>query len=149
MTDHFRRKHKGEDVKEWTEMDVKMQLLFGGRLKKWFSVAEPGSEPISKQNTDAWTAVQTLLREEEEEATKALQGKEDNVSLINTFIAWTRWDKLIKGEDKKTLMEIAATTKERERLKGVTELCQNQFEAISNRLRDGDVLLRRKIMSDR
>ena len=30
MTAHFKKEHKGESAKEWTEKDVEMQPLFGG-----------------------------------------------------------------------------------------------------------------------
>jgi hypothetical protein len=70
------------------------------------------------------------------------------VRLINGFIVRTRWDESIEGEDKKGLIRLAAAAGERDGLKGVMEPCQSHFGAISDRLRGGDILLRRKIMSD-
>jgi Orsellinic acid/F9775 biosynthesis cluster protein D len=148
MTAHFRKEHKGESAKEWTEKDVEMQLLFGGRLKKWFSVKEPGNSAVEEENTDAWTAVESLLAEEKRKAAKGLKEKEENVRLINGFIVRTRWDESIEGEDKKGLISLAAAAGEQDGLKGVMEPCQSHFGAISDRLRGGDVLLRRKIMSE-
>lgn len=82
MTDHFRRQHRGQEVKKQTEENVKMQLLFGGRLRKWFSIKEPGTAPVDEQNDDAWTAVQGLLTKQKRRAMKRIKEKEENVRLV-------------------------------------------------------------------
>src|SRR5579871_731702 len=149
MTAHFRAKHKGQNIGEMTERDVEMQLLFGGRLRKWFplkeSGAESGAKSIEEQNGDAWTAVESILAAEKQRVMKNSKDKEDNVRLINGFIAQTRWDILTESEDKKILIGMAAIPKEKDPLRGVVNFCQNYFEGIADRLRTGDVLLRRKI----
>lgn len=148
MTDHFIKQHRGQDVREQIEKDVEMQLLFGGQLKKWFSIREPGAALVDEQNEDAWTAAQNILAEDKRRVAKGLMEKEENVRLINGFITQTRWDVLVDGEDCKKLMGMAAVAKEKEHLQGIMELCQMYFERISDKLRIGDVLLRRKIMSE-
>ena len=52
MTVHFRKNHKGLTVKENTEKDVEMQLLFGGRLRKWFPLKKSGAESGSESIED-------------------------------------------------------------------------------------------------
>src|SRR5579871_3585199 len=152
MTVHFRKNHKGLTVKENTEKDVEMQLLFGGRLRKWFplkeSGAESGLESIEEQNGDVWTAVESILAVEKRKTMKNSKDKEDNVRLINGFIARTRWDTLTESEDKKILIGMAAIPKEKDSLRGILNFCQNYFEGIADKLRTGDVLLRRKIGSE-
>src|SRR5262245_45120937 len=147
MIHHFRTIHEGENVKEQMEENIEMQLLFGGRLRKWFSIKEPGAESIEEQNDDAWTAVQSILASEKRKTIKNLKDKEENVRLINGFIVRTQWDILMEGEDKKKLIEIASIAKEKDPLQGIMEQCRNYFDGIADNLRMGDVLLRRKIDS--
>jgi len=148
MTDHFTKKHKGQNVREMTEEGVEMQLLFGGRLRKWFPLLESGTESIDEQNDDAWTAVQSILATEKQRTMKNSKNKEDNVRLINGFIIRTRWDILTESEDKKKLIEMAAVAKEKDPCRGIMDLCQNYFEGIADNMRTGDVLLLRKINSE-
>ena len=68
--------------------------------------------------------------------------------LINGFVARTRWDILIEGHDKRALMSLAALAKEKDPLHWVVKLSQKYFESISEKLRVGDVLLRKKIESE-
>jgi len=148
MTDHFRKKHKGQTIKEHVEENVEVQLLFGGRLRKWFSIKESRTEPIEEQNDDAWTAVQSILATEKRRVMKNSKDKEDNVRLINGFIARTGWDILTEGEDKKKLIGMAAVAKAKDPLRRIMDLCQDYFNGIADNLRTGDVLLRRKIGSE-
>jgi len=147
MTAHFRAKHRGQNVKEMTESNVEMQLLFGGRLRKWFPLKEPGTESIEEQNDDAWTVVQSILASEKRRTMKNSKDKEDNIRLINGFIVRTGWDILTEGENKKKLIGMSAVAKEKDPLRGIMEQCRNYFEGIANNVRTGDVLLRRKIGS--
>ena len=57
MTDHSRRKHKGEDIREWTEKECTDATSLVGRLQKWFSIRETGTRPLEEPNTEAWTRV--------------------------------------------------------------------------------------------
>ena len=125
-----------------------MQVLFGGRLRKWFSIAESGTESIDEQKDDGWTAVQSMLATEKRQMMKNSKNKEDNVRLINGFITWTRWDILTESEDKKKLIEMGAVAKMKDLLQRIMDLCQNYFEGIADNMRTGDVLLRRKIGSE-
>jgi Orsellinic acid/F9775 biosynthesis cluster protein D len=148
MMDHFTKKHKGQDREEQIEEGVEMQLLFGGQHRKWFPIREPGSRPIDEQNQAAWPAIQTLLAEDRRKGKKRVKDKEENVRVINGFIIKTRWDILIEGEDQKQLIKMAVVAKEKDRFGEITRLCQSYFEEIADKLRVGDVLLRRKIVSE-
>ena len=148
MTDHFLNKHKGEDAKEWSEGDIEMQLVFGGVLKKWFPIRDRSTVDVEDDNESAWKAVEVLLAKRKRRATRLVNEREENVRLINGFLARTRWDILIEGQDKKTLMDLAALGKEKDPLRRIGELSQKYFESISDKLRVGDVLLRRKIESE-
>jgi len=148
MARHFRTQHKGQNIKEQMEENVPMQILFGGRLRKWFSVKEPGTMPINEGNDDAWIAVQALLAKQEKTMKKRIKEKEENVRLVRGFIVGTGWDIMVEGEDKKKLVAMAAIAKKSDPLGGIMELCQNYFEGISEKLRAGNVLLRRKIASE-
>jgi len=53
MTDHFFNKHRGENAREWTEDEIDMQLLFRGRLKKWFPIRDPSTIEVPDENESA------------------------------------------------------------------------------------------------
>jgi hypothetical protein len=134
MTAHFRRKHKGENAKEWSEDDVDMQLVFGGLLKRWFPLRNPSTVEVEEDNESAWKAVEVLLAKRKRRTTRALNEREENVRLINGFVARTRWDVLIEGKDNKTLRGLAALPREKDPLRRIVELSQKYFESISDKL---------------
>ena len=76
---------------------------------------------------------------------RAFMRREENVRLLNGFVARTRWDILIEGHDKKQLRALAAIAKENDPLHKVMEVSEKYFTEIADKLRVGDVLLRRKI----
>ena len=145
MTDHFVKKHEGKDAKECTEAGVQMQAPFGGELMKWFEVIDVME--VDEENGSAWEAVKALLAQKRRK-TRASMDREENVRLLNGFVARTRWDILIEGHDKKQLRALAAIAKEKDPLHKVMEVSEKYFTEISDKLRVGDVLLRRKIESE-
>jgi len=92
---------------------------------------------VDEENESAWEVVKVLLAK-----------REENVRLLNGFVARTRWDILIEGHDKKQLRALAAIAKEKDPLHKVMEVSEKYFTEISDKLRVGDVLLRRKIESE-
>jgi hypothetical protein len=147
MTDHFVKKHEGRDMKECTEADIQMQAPFGGELMKWFEIIDSIAMEVDEENEFAWEAVKVLLAKRRRKA-QASTGREENVRLLNGFVARTRWDILIEGHDKKQLRTIAAIAKEKDPLHKVIDVSEKYFTEISNKLCMGDVLLRRKIESE-
>jgi hypothetical protein len=147
MTDHFVKNHEGKDARDWTEGDIQMQAPFGGELKKWFEIIDSSAMEVDEENESAWEVVKVLLAKRRRRA-RASTGKEENVRLLNGFVARTRWDILIEGHDKKQLRALAAIAKEKDRLHKVMEVSEKYFTEISDKLRVGDVLLRRKIESE-
>jgi len=89
MSVHFRNKHRGDDVKEWTEDDVNMQLIFGGRLKKWFPIHDRSMVEVDEGNESAWLAAEVLLAKRRRRATRQLKEREENVRLLNGFMVRT------------------------------------------------------------
>jgi len=144
MTDHFLKKHEGKDAKECTEAGVQMQAPFGGELKKWFEIIDRSAMDVDEDNVSAWDAVKGMLARKRRRA-RASMGREENVRLLNGFVARTRWDILIEGHDKKQLRALAAIAKENDPLHKVMEVSEKYFTEIADKLRVGDVLLRRKI----
>jgi len=147
MTDHFVKCHKGKDAKECTEAEVQMQAPFGGELMKWFDIIDASMMDVEDDNESAWEAVKVMLARKRR-AKRASTGREENVRLLNGFIARMRWDILIEGHDNKQLRALAATAKEKDTLHKVMEVSERYFTEISDKLRVGDVLLRRKIASE-
>src|SRR5208282_3031531 len=115
---------------------------------KWFPIRDRSTVDVEDDNESAWKAVEVLLTKRKRRATRPVNEQEENVRLINGFLARTRWDILIEGHDKKTLMDLAALGKEKDPLRRIGELSQKYFESISDKLRVGDVLLRRMIESE-
>ena len=146
MTDHFLKHHEGKDAKECTEADIQMQAPFGGELKKWFEIIDTSTMDVDEDHESAWEAVKVMLARKKR-AKRVSTGREENVRLLNGFVARTRWDILIEGHDKKQLRALAAVAKEKDTLHKVMEVSEKYFTEISDKLRVGDVLLRRKIES--
>jgi len=147
MTDHFVKKHEGQDVRECTEADIQMQAPFGGELMKWFEIIDSNAMEVDEDNESTWEAVKVLLAKKRHRV-RASTGREENVRLLNGFVARTRWDILIEGHDKNQLRALAAIAKEKDPLHKVMEVSEKYFTEISDKLRVGDVLLRRKIESE-
>ena len=147
MLEHFRTQHEGKEAKEGTEAKIQMQAPFGGELKKWFEIIDHGAMEVDEENESAWEAVKVLLTKRRRKA-RTSTGREENVRLLNGFIARTRWDILIEGHDKKQLRALGAIAMEKDRLHKVMEVSEKYFTEISDKLRMGDVLLRRKIESE-
>jgi len=147
MTDHFVKHHEGKDAKECTEAGVQMQAPFGGELKKWFEIIDGSVMEVDEENESAWEVVKALLAKKKRR-TQASTGREENVRLLNGFVARTRWDILIEGHDKKQLRALGAIAMEKDWLHKVMEVSEKYFTEISDKLRMGDVLLRRKIESE-
>jgi hypothetical protein len=114
---------------------------------KWFEIIDSVAMEVDEENELAWEAVKVLLTKRRRKA-QASTGREKNVRLLNGFVARTRWDVLIEGHDKKQLRMLAAIAKEKEPLHKVMEISEKYFTEISDKLRVGDVLLRRKIESE-
>ena len=139
--------HEDKDAKECTEAGVQMQAPFGGELKKWFEIIDSSAMEVDEENGSAWEAVKALLAQKRRK-TRASTDREENVRLLNGFVARTRWDILIEGHDKKQLRALTAIAKEKDPLHKVVEVSEKYFTEISDKLRVGDVLLRRKIESE-
>jgi hypothetical protein len=146
MLEHFRIQHENKDARVWTEAEIQMQAPFGGELKKWFEIVDRNVMEVDEENESAWDAVKVLLAKKRR--ARASTGREENVRLLNGFVARTRWDILIEGHDKKQLRALAAIAKEKDPLHKVMEVSEKYFTEISDKLRVGDVLLRRKIESE-
>ena len=89
MTDHFVKKHADEDARECTEAGIQMQALFGGELMKWFEIIDSSAMKVDEENESAWEMVKVLLAKRRRRAW-ASTGREENVRLLNGFIARTR-----------------------------------------------------------
>jgi Orsellinic acid/F9775 biosynthesis cluster protein D len=148
MTDHFLKHHEGKDAKECTEAGIRMQAPFGGELKKWFEIIDNSAMEVDEENESAWEVVKALLAKKRRKAQASIGGREENVRLLSGFVARTRWDVLIEGHDKKELRTLAAIAKEKDPLYKIMETSEKYFSEISDKLRMGDVLLRRKIESE-
>ena len=98
-------------------------------------------------NVSPWKVVKVLLAKSRRKACTTAE-REENVWLLNGFVAHTRWDSLIEGHDKKQLRALAAIAKEKDPLHKVMDVSKKYFTEISDKLRVGDVLLRWKIESE-
>jgi hypothetical protein len=103
---------------------------------------------VDEENESAWDAVKVLLAKKRRKARASTGVREENVRLLSGFVARTRWDVLIEGHEKKQLRALAAIAKEKDPLHKIMEISERYFSEISDKLRVGDILLRRKIESE-
>jgi hypothetical protein len=147
MMDHFVKHHNGLESNDRMEHGIEMQAPFSGRLKKWFEIIDRSTVEVEEENVSLWKAVKVLLAKNRRRGLASTE-REENVRLVTGFVARTRWDIVIEGHDKKQLITLAAIAKEKDRLHRVREISGKYFTEISDKLRVGDVLLRRKIESE-
>ena len=102
---------------------------------------------MNEENESAWDVIKILLAKKRRRA-RASTRREENVRLLNDFVARTRWDILIEGYDKKQLRALAAIAKEKDSLYKMMKISEKYFTEISDKLRMRDMLLRRKIESE-
>ncbi|HMD13135.1 MAG TPA: hypothetical protein VKI62_00775, partial [Bacteroidota bacterium] len=133
MTDHIVKNHEGKDARECTEANIQMQAPFGGELKKWLEIIDSSVMEVDEENESAWDAVKVLLAKKRRRARASIE-REENVRLLNGFVARTRWDILIEGHDKKQLQALAAIPKEKDPLHKVMEVSEKYFTEISDKL---------------
>jgi hypothetical protein len=85
---------------------------------------------MDEENESTWKMVKVLLAKRRRKA-RASTGREENVRLLNEFVARTRWDILIEGYDKKQLRALAAIAKEKDPLYKMMEVSEKYFTEIS------------------
>ena len=71
----------------------------------------------------------------------------DNLRLMGAFIAKTRWDLMVKDEDRKTLIEMTAAPGFKERLHKII-LCDRRYiQQYCENIGNGNVMIRRLLIS--
>ena len=136
--------HRKENIDVSSER-CKVQSPFRGRLKKCFGIVDRSPRLVEEGEEDApWTVLSAKLGRKRARLSTV---KEDNLRLVNSFVARTRWDVLVEDHDWKKLKELAVTPKSGSQLDRIVKLAFKHFDAISDKLRVGDVLVRRKVMS--
>lgn len=88
---------------------------------------------MKEDNESSWKTIKILLAKSRRKG-RATAEKENNVRLLNRFIARTRWDILIEGHDKKDLRTLVAMMKEKDPLHKVVKIAEKYFMAISDKL---------------
>ena len=143
MRKHLER-HRKENVITSSE-GCKVQSPFGGKFKKCFGVADRSVRAAGDGNENgAWTVLSAKLGRKRARLSNV---KEEDLRFVSSFVARTRWDILVEDHDWKKLKDLAVTPKSGTQLDRVVKLAFKHFDAISDRLRAGDVLVRRKIRS--
>jgi len=123
----------------------KVQSPFGGRFKKCFGVADRSVRVTEDSNENAaWTVLSAKLGRKRAHLSTV---KEDNLRFVSSFVARTRWDILVEDHDWKKLKDLAVTPKSGTQLDRIVKLAFKHFDSISDKLRVGDVLIRRKVRS--
>ena len=132
-----------EGVDRWET--CKVQSPFGGRLRKCFAVADRAARAEDDGDENAvWTVLSAKLGRKRARLSNV---KEDDLRFVSSFVARTRWDILVEDHDWKKLKDLAVTPKSGMQLDRIVKLAFKHFDSISDKLRAGDVLMRRKIRS--
>ena len=66
---------------------------------------------------------------------------------MGAFIAKTRWDLMVKGEDRKALIEMAAAPGVKERLHKIILCGRRYIQQCCENIGNGNVMIRRLLMS--
>jgi hypothetical protein len=143
MRRHLQSHGQGED-NEAQSARCKVQSPFGGRLRKCFGLVDRSAIAVPENNDSAWNALSGAL---ERKRARVSTEKEENLRFVNSFVARTRWDVLVEDHDWKKLKDLAAAPKTETLLDRIIKLTFKHFDAISDKLRVGDVLIRRKLRS--
>ena len=140
---HVQNHEWEEGVDRWEA--CKVQSPFGGRLRKCFGVIDRLPREVEDGDERApWTVLSAKLGRKRARLSTV---KEENLRFVSSFVARTRWDILVEDHDWKKLKDLAVTPKSGTQLDRVVKLAFKHFDAISDKLRVGDVLVRRKIRS--
>lgn len=140
---HVQNHELEEGVDRWEA--CKVQSPFGGRLRKCFRVADRLVRAAEDGDENAaWTVLSAKLGRKRARLSTV---KEENLRFVSSFVARTRWDILVEDHDWKRLKELAVTPKTGMALDRIVKLAFKHFDSISDKLRVGDVLIRRKIRS--
>lgn len=143
MRRHLQSHSRVEDDSPGSEK-CKIQSPFGGTLKKCFGLVDHRRVTAPRDNDTAWDILSLKLGRKR---ARLSTQKEENLRFMNSFVARTRWDILVEDHDWKKLKDIAAMPKSGTTLHCIIRLVYKHFGSISDKLRMGDVLMRRKITS--
>jgi len=136
--------HEWEEGADRSERG-KVQSPFGGKFKKCFGVADHSVRAMAEGDENSvWTVLSAKLGRKRARLSNV---KEDNLRFVSSFVARTRWDILVEDHDWKKLKDLAVTPKSGMQLDRIVKLAFKHFDSISDKLRAGDVLVRRKIRS--
>ena len=73
---------------------------------------------------------------------------QQDLRLLNAFIAWSRWDLLVDGIEWKILRDMAAIPTMKDPLHHITDECRAYIKEICKDLNKGSAILRREIMDN-
>jgi hypothetical protein len=121
-----------------------VQSPFGGKWKKCFSLVDRATTVTGEGDGSASNVVAGMMKRK---WARLSTQKEENLRFVNSFVARTRWDVLVEDHDCKKLKELASGPKVEPGMDRIMKLTFKYFDGISDKLRVGDVLMRRKIRS--
>jgi hypothetical protein len=122
-----------------------VQLIFRGKLRKYIGITYIKEKEDALRNP---TLTDALMREDEEEEIEVPTMKRyKSLRKCSTFVARSRWDILIEGEDVEQLKTIASMPKPKDSLMKLVKGTVEYFKRVSESVRTGNVLARRWVMS--
>jgi hypothetical protein len=151
MREHFSNKHRGLKTSE-NSQECAIQMPFRGELRKYIQVDEFDDGMMGEEEEDGgdegWNKT---LEEEFEESLGRISisgdNTHDNLRLMGAFIAKTRWDLMVKDEDRKTLIKMAAAPGVKERLHKIILCGRRYIQQCCENIGNGNVMIRRLLMS--
>jgi hypothetical protein len=147
MKDHFVANHEGL---KWRE-NIKrcnVQMPFQGRLKKYFIIedAEEREVEMGAQNDWKMELDQDFQEAMGEAPDTAPKGRSD-LRLSSAFIARMRWDLRVKDMDLCELQKAASMPTKSDRLFQVILCGRKYIEMVCSDLNEGNMMLKRRLMS--
>jgi len=147
MGEHFSNKHRGLKTSE-NSQECAIQMPFRGELRKYIQVDEFDDGMMREEEEDGddegWNKT---LEEEFEESLGRISisgdNTHDNLRLMGAFIAKTRWDLMMKDEDRKALIKMAAAPGVKERLHKIILCGRRYIQQCCENIGNGNVMIRR------
>jgi Orsellinic acid/F9775 biosynthesis cluster protein D len=107
IKNHFSKQHKGLKRVEHSQ-ECKVQLVFKGHLRKYIQVEEYNEMEVDSGSDSDWKRAVEMDFTESMANVKILStDEEQNLRLVNVFIAKTRWDVMMEGKDLKEVVTLA------------------------------------------
>jgi Orsellinic acid/F9775 biosynthesis cluster protein D len=147
MKNHFSSAHKNSNRGNYT-IDCNVQLVFGGRLRKYIQVEEDENMDVYGSEDGDWKrAIDMDFTESMANVKMSVTNEGGNLRLKNVFIAKTRWDSMMAGKDLKEVVRLTGAPTINDELRRIIVCGRRYIHNTCEALDKGSVIVKRLLMS--